>query len=93
MNQILAGAVAMGFAVAGVFFLRFWKATRDRLFAFFALAFFVMAANRVELTLAALRGARGDHLYWVRLIAFTLILIAILDKNRAPKAAPRSSPS
>jgi hypothetical protein len=71
----------MGFGVAGLFFLRFWRKTRDRLFALFALAFFVMAGNRVELTLSALRGTRGDHLYWVRLIAFTLILIAILDKN------------
>ena len=85
MNQVLAGAVAMGFGVAGIFFLRFWRQTRDRLFALFALAFLVMAGNRVELTLSALRGARGDHLYWIRLVAFALILVAILDKNRSRK--------
>jgi uncharacterized membrane protein len=87
MNQIMAGAVAMGFGVAGLFFLRFWRQTRERLFVLFALAFFIMSGNRVELTLTALRGARGDHLYFVRLIAFMLILIAILDKNRARKGS------
>jgi hypothetical protein len=85
MNQLLAGALVMGFGMAGVFFLRFWRKTRDRLFALFAMAFFIMAGNRMELALTALRGARGDHLYWVRLVAFALILIAILDKNRSQK--------
>jgi hypothetical protein len=83
MGQFLAGALAMGFGVAGLFFLRFWRKTRDRLFALFALAFFVMAANRIELTLTVAHGHWVDHPYWVRLIAFTLILAAILDKNRS----------
>ena len=85
MNQLLAGALAMGFAVAGLFFLRFWRKTRDRLFALFALAFFVMAANRIELARSVTRDTWGDRLYWVRFVAFTLILVAILDKNRPRK--------
>ena len=97
MKLLLAGALAMGFGIAGLFFLRFWRKTRDRLFALFALSFFVMALNRVMLGLLGAAGAPGagrnpwaDRLYWVRLIAFTLILVAILDKNRSPKpSAPR----
>jgi Family of unknown function (DUF5985) len=85
MNQILTGALAMAFAVAGVFFLRFWRDTRERLFALFAVACFVMAVNRVGLALAAQQDVRGDHLYWVRLLAFALILVAVLDKNRSRK--------
>lgn len=85
MKQILAGALAMGFGVAGLFFLRFWRKTRDRLFAFFALALFMMAANRVQLAQSTLQGVRREHLYWLRLVAFTLILVAILDKNRSRK--------
>jgi Family of unknown function (DUF5985) len=77
------GAIALAFGVAGLFFLRFWRDTRDRLFALFALAFGVLAANRVGIALAALQGARGDHLYWVRFCAFALILAAIVDKNRS----------
>ena len=44
----LHGAIAMGFAVAGLYFLRFWRDTGDRLFAFFAAAFWVFAAERVS---------------------------------------------
>jgi hypothetical protein len=30
--DFLSGAVTMGFVIAGLFFLRFWKRTRERLF-------------------------------------------------------------
>lgn len=82
MDQILRGAVAMGFWVAGLFFLRFWRQTRDRLFALFALAFFILSVNRAGLAISALRGETADYQYWIRLVAFLLILAAILDKNR-----------
>ena len=39
MDQVATGAMAMGYAVAGLFFLRFWRDARDRLFGLFALAF------------------------------------------------------
>lgn len=83
MNQIVLGAIAMGFLTAGLFFLRFWRETRDRLFALFALSFFVLAVNRVGIGIASGPGGVGDYLYWVRLLAFVLILLAILDKNRS----------
>jgi hypothetical protein len=28
---------------------------------------------------------RGDYFYWVRFAAFALILVAVVDKNRARK--------
>ena len=49
MFLLLAGMIAIGFAVAGLFFFRFWSETHDRLFVFFALAFFVLSANRIAL--------------------------------------------
>jgi hypothetical protein len=83
MFNLIFGAIAMGCIVAGVFFLRFWRETRDRLFFMFAMAFFLLAVERVVL---ALKGAvaedRVAYLYLLRLAAFLLILIAILDKNR-----------
>jgi hypothetical protein len=85
MYQFMTGAIAMGFAVATLFFLRFWKDTGDRLFALFALALFIMALNRVGLGILAQQPPHGDKLYWVRFLAFALILVAILDKNRIPK--------
>ncbi len=81
MREIIIGAVAMGFATAGLFFLRFWRETGDRLFGFFALSFFLLALNRAGFVFAADQHDRGDYLYWIRLIAFLIILAAIADKN------------
>src|SRR5688500_7530621 len=88
--QVTAGALAMGFAVAGLIFLRSWRDPRDRLFAFFALAFFILAVNRVGPGIYPEFAERGDHLYWVRFFAFLMILWAIIDKNRGRR--PPSKP-
>jgi hypothetical protein len=81
MEQIIVGAIATGYTAAGLFFLRFWRDTNDRLFSMFAFAFFVLAINRV---VAGLLPESDRHwVYWVRFAAFALILLAILDKNRA----------
>jgi hypothetical protein len=89
MSQVMLGALAMGFGVAGLFFLRFWRDTRDRLFGFFALAFFVLAASRVAFAFYAPQPGGGDIFYWIRFAVFAIIVVAILDKNRSrgrPKA-------
>ena len=80
--QFMLGAIVACCAVAGIFFLRFWRKTRDRLFGLFSLAFWVLAGNW-----AALAFTRADEvrtwLYAIRLVAFLVILFAIIDKNRA----------
>ena len=79
--DFLSGAVTLGFFVAAMFFLRFWRRTHDRLFLAFAAAFVLLALNQV---LAAFLGA-GDELtpytYILRVLGFVLILLAIIDKN------------
>jgi hypothetical protein len=86
MREFLLGATTMGFWVAGLFFLRFWLQTHDRLFAIFALAFWILGINRfVFLLLIQADEASSLPLYVVRLLAFSLILVAILDKNRSKK--------
>jgi hypothetical protein len=85
MVEVIVGAVAMAFAVASMFFFRFWRKTGDRLFGWFSLSFFVLAVNRVAMAVAEQQGYQGDYFYWVRLLAFAIILIAILDKNRGGK--------
>ena len=81
MEQFLTGANAMAFTVAGLFFLRFWRTTHDRLFITFALAFWVLGIARVGLVL--FRGATEFHiaLYLLRLSAYLLLAYAILEKN------------
>ena len=83
MNAVILGAIAMASLVASLFFLRFWKDTRDRFFLFFAIAFFVEAFNRVALGLTAVAQEGEPFFYLVRLFAFGLIIAAIVDKNRA----------
>ena len=87
LNHSVNGAVAVCCVIAGLFFLRFWRKSRDRLFILFAIAFWVLGANRVALTFVAADETKM-YLYMVRLLAFLIILIAIVDKNRA-RPAPR----
>ncbi|HVY84748.1 MAG TPA: DUF5985 family protein [Caulobacterales bacterium] len=81
MLNFLTGAIAMGFAVAAVFFLRFWRRTKDGLFLAFAVAFLLLALNS---TLTVLIGSFLEERSWIyllRLAAFSLLIIAILRKN------------
>jgi hypothetical protein len=83
MIQFLSGAfVAITVAIA-LFFSRFWQRTGDRLFAILALAFVLLGAERTILALLPdLREGR-HFLYLIRLAAFALIIIGVLDKNRS----------
>jgi hypothetical protein len=78
-----AGMMVMADLVAMVFFLRFWKSSGDRLFAYFAAAFFVLALQRTGLTLSTMDDTLELISYALRAVAFTLIIIGIVDKNRS----------
>ena len=86
MNQLLLGAIAMASLTIGLFFLRFWKNTRDRFFLFFAVAFTLEGINRAILGLSQGSNENEPIIYLVRLLSFVLILIAIVDKNRINKS-------
>jgi Fe2+ transport system protein B len=81
LTVALAAATGMGCAVAGLLFLRYWKTTRDRLFAFFAASFGLMAANRLALIVAGDTQEATTFIYMVRLAAFLLIIVGVLEKN------------
>ena len=79
---LIAGALAAGYAVAGLFFAKFWSRTRDRLFAIFALAFWLLAIQRIAMVASDHWLEDTTGLYALRLVAFLLFLVAIIDKNR-----------
>ena len=83
MVDLLVGGIVVASAVAGLFFLRFWKSTNDRFFLLFALAFWIEGLQRF----AVYYWFRGDDAspvaYLPRLLAYALIIIAIAGKNRA----------
>jgi hypothetical protein len=77
----ISGMVTMGFLVAGLFFLRFWQRTRDRLFVAFGAAFLLFAANQA---LVALSGVPSEHQSWfyaLRIAGFALLIAAIIGKS------------
>lgn len=83
MREIISGALVMGYFVASLFFLRFWKESRDRLFLAFAVAFALLATQRLALSLSTSPNEAPLLFYGLRLLAFVVILAAIVDKNRA----------
>lgn len=85
MNEFLRGAVVMASFTVGLFFLRYWRATRDRLFLLFCSAFWLLGLNW---TLASLTGPASGYAYMFRFLAFALIAVAVLDKNRRQGRAP-----
>lgn len=84
MLPVMYGALVMGCLTVGLFFLRFWRRTQDRLFLGFGIAFWLLAANWLGLAFTAAPETR-TLLYLVRLAAFVLIITSIVDKNRAAK--------
>ena len=85
LNDILVGAIAMASLASALFFLRFWRSTRDRFFLFFALSFAIEGFNRVVLWMSVGNNEDAPVYYVVRLVAYGLILAAIIEKNRAPR--------
>ena len=82
MNSVILGAIAMASSIAALFFLRFWRQTRDPLFLLFALAFTVDALTRLALGLGEISDEQEPLFYLARLVTFALILVAIVQKNR-----------
>lgn len=92
MNLIwfLAGVAFTGFAASSLFFVRFWRTSRDRFFLYFAGATALLALERVAHFFVANsfledppgRADPAGYVYGFRLLAFVLIMIAVIEKNR-----------
>jgi hypothetical protein len=80
-TTFFAGVIGMGYATAGVFFLRFWTRTRDKLFFAFAIAFWLMAVNQALPVLLQIPSEDQSGVFLLRLAAFGLIILAIVIKN------------
>ena len=85
MIEYLSGAVTLGYVVAMLFFLRFWKRTADRLFLAFGIAFALLALNQALAQWLGAADERVGYTYLLRVLGFLLILVAIVDKNLSAK--------
>ena len=77
----VAGVLTAGFLAVGVYFIKFWRRTKDGLFLAFAAAFSLMALNQAVPVLVEIRSENASFAYFLRLAAFLLIIWAILRKN------------
>lgn len=82
LSNFLSGAITMGFLLGGLFFLRFWRETRDQLFLTFAVAFWLLGIVQALLALGPTAPEERSWLYGLRLLAFLLIAGSIVRKNR-----------
>jgi hypothetical protein len=81
--DFISGMITAGYLLAGLFFLKFWIRSRDVLFFIFAIAFWLLATNQLLLVVLDLPREEQGWVYLLRLAAFALIVVAIIQKNVA----------
>ncbi|HVZ34936.1 MAG TPA: DUF5985 family protein [Polyangiaceae bacterium] len=84
MILFIWGALTMASLVVAAFMFRFWRQTRDRLFAMFGAAFSALSINWAVLAFAQPSQESRHYVYLIRLASFGLILAGIIDRNRNP---------
>lgn len=77
-----SGALVVACRAVALFFLRFFRDTRDRLFLLFSIAFAVLGVHWLVLGITDPLRETRPIFYLQRLLAFVLIIVAIVDKNR-----------
>jgi hypothetical protein len=82
LESFLSGAICLALLTIGMFFVRFWRSTRDPLFLFFSVAFQLLLVERLLRLALDLDSEWQPIVYSIRLAAYGLILVAIIDKNR-----------
>jgi uncharacterized membrane protein SirB2 len=90
VNELLSGAIITVTLSIALFFLRYWRQTRDSFFLCFALSFALMALERLIASIYELTSLDVPTLYLLRLLSYGLILIAIVRKNRRTNKAART---
>lgn len=81
-NAFCSGAFTVASGAVALFFFRFWRKSHDRLFAILGLAFALLALERSVLTTVPTVYESRHWIYLARLVAFTLIIVGVMDKNR-----------
>ena len=88
-----SGAVSLGYLIAGMFFLRYWRKTRDSLFFRFGLAFGFFSISQILTSMLGPVDERTGYAYGLRILGFVVILVAIVEKNRSRSTRPSRASS
>jgi len=87
LADVLAGAQVMASLAVGLFFLKFWRRTRDTFFLLFAAAFAIDAIARFVLSVVQVSNTAEPMYFLPRLVMFALIAIAIINKNKPSRGS------
>lgn len=82
LSAAASGAIILGYAIAALFFFRFWRRTTDGLFLAFAAAFVLLAAAPLLVLILDVPREEQSPFFLLRLAAFSLIILAIAVKSR-----------
>lgn len=83
MYQFISGAVMFGCFTAAAFFFQAYRRNVDRFFALVALSFFILGIERLVLAIANEPESSSPLAYIPRLVAFALMVLAVVEKNRS----------
>jgi len=83
MAEFLNGMIAAGCLIAALFFCRFWRQTKDSLFAIFSVSFVLFALSQIVSVVYDAPREDKTWVYLLRLAGFALLMVAIVGKNRA----------
>jgi Family of unknown function (DUF5985) len=82
MKYYVWGVLATGSLMVAMFFLHYWRSSRERLFVFFSAAFALMALQWTASALSGTDEARHAYLLILRILAFVCIIAGVLERNR-----------
>lgn len=77
------GAIIFGYVIVALFFWRFWRQTRARLFAAFSAAFLILAVERAAILTEFADPIDKPVVYLTRLVAFLIIIWGIWNASRS----------
>jgi hypothetical protein len=80
----LQGVCATAAWVAGLVFIRFWRRNHESLFGYFGVAFWLLGLSWALLALLNPVEEARPYIYGLRLLAFGLIIVAMVRKNLRP---------
>lgn len=83
LDYFLLGFIAACSLVAGLFFLRFYRSTRDPLFLAFLIFFVVQGCTNAAVLELSQPNIGTPMIFLVRLLSVLVVLAAILWKNVA----------
>lgn len=85
LPSFLGGAIVFCYALISLFFLKFWRRTGDAFFGYFSFAFLMLGIGRVIEAIMRTNETTTPAVYAFRLLAFVIIIFAIMHKNLGSK--------